>query len=72
MNEAMSVAKTVAMDRLSGKKTGGGGGGSSGGGRSSGGGSSDGKDVVQLTDSNFEQMVINSDDMWLVEFFAPW
>ena len=67
----MSVARTVAMDRLSGKKTGGGG-GSSGGGRSSGGGSSDGKDVVQLTDGNFEQTVINSDDMWLVEFFAPW
>lgn len=73
VNEAMSVAKTVAMDRLSGKKTGGGGGGgSSGGGRSSGGGSSDNKDVVQLTDSNFEETVINSDDMWLVEFFAPW
>lgn len=72
MNEAMSVARTVAMDRLSGKRTGGGG-GSSGGGRSSGGGSSsDGKDVVQLTDSNFEETVINSDDMWLVEFFAPW
>ena len=71
MNEAMSVARTVAMDRLSGKKTGGGGGGSSGGGRS-GGGSSDGKDVVELTDSNFEQNVINSEDMWLVEFFAPW
>ena len=71
VNEAMSIARTVAMDRLSGKKTGGGG-GSSGGGRSSGGGSSDGKDVVQLTDGNFEQTVINSDDMWLVEFFAPW
>ena len=67
----MSVARTVAMDRLGGKKTGGG--GSSGGGSGkSGGGSSDSKDVVELTDSNFEQLVINSDDMWLVEFFAPW
>ena len=65
----MSVARQVAMDRLGGRKTGGG--GSSGGGRS-GGGSSDGKDVVQLTDSNFEETVINSEDMWLVEFFAPW
>ena len=72
VNEAMSVARTVAMDRLSGKKTGGSGGSSGGGSGRSGGGSSDGKDVVELTDSNFEQLVVNSDDMWLVEFFAPW
>ena len=45
-----------------------GGGGSSGGG--GGGGSSD--DVVELTDSNFEKLVMKSEDMWLVEFFAPW
>ena len=69
VNEALSAARTVAMDRLGGKKTGGGGDGSSGGGSKSGGGSND---VVELTDSNFEQLVINSDDMWLVEFFAPW
>jgi protein disulfide-isomerase A6 len=30
------------------------------------------KDVVELTDSNFEELIGNSDDMWLVEFFAPW
>lgn len=42
---------------------------SSGGGGSSGG--SD-KDVVELTDSNFDELVLNSDDVWLVEFFAPW
>ncbi|VDD90494.1 unnamed protein product [Enterobius vermicularis] len=29
-------------------------------------------DVIELTDSNFESMVLNSDDIWLVEFFAPW
>lgn len=34
------------------------------------GGSSD--DVVKLTDANFEELVVNSNDMWLVEFFAPW
>lgn len=28
--------------------------------------------VIELTDSNFEDLVINGDDMWLVEFFAPW
>ena len=60
------------MDRLGGKKTGGSGSSGGGGGSRSGGGSSDGKDVVELTDSNFEQLVISSDDMWLVEFFAPW
>jgi len=33
----------------------------------------DGKtDVVELTDSNFEKLVLNSDDIWLVEFYAPW
>ena len=34
--------------------------------------SGDPKDVVELTDSNFEDLVFGSDDMWLVEFFAPW
>ena len=29
-------------------------------------------DVVELTDSNFKKLVLQSDDMWLVEFFAPW
>ncbi|ODN03361.1 Protein disulfide-isomerase A6 [Orchesella cincta] len=45
-------------------------------GRSSGGGSSGGsgskKDVVELTDSNFQKLVLDSDEPWLVEFFAPW
>ena len=43
---------------------GGGGGGGSGGGNK--------HDVVELTDSNFDDLVMNGDDMWLVEFFAPW
>lgn len=29
-------------------------------------------DVVELTDANFDKLVLDSDDMWLVEFFAPW
>lgn len=45
----------------------GGGGGSSG---SSGGGGKG--DVVELTSSNFDKLVLDSDDVWLVEFFAPW
>lgn len=71
MQEALNTARVVANDRLGGKKTGSGGGRSSGGGGGSGGGGSN-KDVVELTDSNFEELVINSEDYWLVEFFAPW
>ncbi|CAH1153384.1 unnamed protein product [Phaedon cochleariae] len=29
-------------------------------------------DVIELTDSNFDKLVLKSDDLWLVEFFAPW
>ncbi|XP_045123689.1 protein disulfide-isomerase A6 homolog [Portunus trituberculatus] len=64
---ALNVAKEKVNAQLSGKKSGGGGGGSGSG--SSGSGSSD---VIELTDSNFEKLVLKSDDMWLVEFFAPW
>jgi len=28
--------------------------------------------VVELTDANFEDTVMKSEDVWLVEFFAPW
>ena len=31
-----------------------------------------GKDVVELTPANFDKLVIGSDDVWIVEFFAPW
>ncbi|CAG2107549.1 unnamed protein product [Medioppia subpectinata] len=51
------------------------GGGSSGGGSSGGSGGKRGgdkKDVIELTDANFEEKVLKSDDLWLVEFFAPW
>jgi len=44
------------------------------GGKSSsgGGGSGSSKDVIELTDSNFEKKVLNSEEPWLVEFYAPW
>lgn len=32
----------------------------------------DPQDVIELTDSNFDSLVLGSTDMWLVEFFAPW
>lgn len=28
--------------------------------------------VVELTPSNFNKLVISSDEVWIVEFFAPW
>eukprot|EP00064_Thunnus_orientalis_P006274 superscaffoldBa00000648_g6290 len=64
---AMNALRTLVKDRMSGKS-----GGSSY--KQSGGGSSGGgkKDVVELTDDNFDKMVLESDDVWLVEFFAPW
>jgi protein disulfide-isomerase A6 len=31
-----------------------------------------GDDVVELTPSNFHQKVINGDELWLIEFYAPW
>ena len=45
-------------------------GGGSGGGSGGSGGSD--KDVVELTEGNFDKLVLQSEDMWLVEFFAPW
>ena len=29
-------------------------------------------DVVDLTANNFRRLVVESDDIWLVEFYAPW
>ena len=29
-------------------------------------------DVVELTASNFDQLVKNGDELWIVEFYAPW
>ncbi|KAL5280364.1 PDIA6 family protein [Megaselia abdita] len=57
---ALSEAKKIVNSRL-------------GGGGSSGSSSSNSKDdVIELTDDNFDKLVLNSDDVWLVEFFAPW
>ena len=29
-------------------------------------------DVVELTAGNFDYKVIKSDQIWLIEFYAPW
>ena len=60
-SQAILTVRELVSSRL--------GGGGSGGGSS---GSADDKDVVKLTDKNFEEVVLASDDIWLVEFFAPW
>lgn len=55
---ALAKAKDLVYSRL-GKKP-------------SDGKSKDDSDVVELTDANFDKLVLESDDVWLVEFFAPW
>lgn len=43
-----------------------------GGGGGGGGGDADGKDVVTLDAASFKKQVLESEDLWFVEFFAPW
>ena len=57
VDAALKAAKEKAYDNL---------------GKKSGGSSSDKSDVITLTDSNFKELVLDSDDLWLVEFYAPW
>ncbi|CAF1232922.1 unnamed protein product [Adineta ricciae] len=64
VQEALSQLRTIVNERL-GKR---GGSGNSGGGSSGNGG----KDAVELTDSNFQSTVLDSEEPWLVEFMAPW
>ena len=42
------------------------------GGGSSRKGKADVSDVITLTDDNFQSLVMDSEDHWLVEFYAPW
>uniref|UniRef100_A0A8C6MIW3 Protein disulfide-isomerase A6 n=1 Tax=Nothobranchius furzeri TaxID=105023 RepID=A0A8C6MIW3_NOTFU len=62
---AMNALRTLVKERLSGKS-----GGSGYSKQQSGGG--DKKDVIELTDDNFDKLVLESEDVWMVEFFAPW
>jgi len=67
---ALAAAKKFVQAKLGGKSGGGGG----GGGSNSNAGPGEGKDVVELTDSNFKKKVIYNKETqgWLVEFYAPW
>ena len=64
----------MVKDRKSGKsgsksKSSSSGGGSSSGSKKSGGSKSD---VIELTEVNFDALVMESNDHWIVEFYAPW
>ncbi|NP_001007974.1 protein disulfide-isomerase A6 precursor [Xenopus tropicalis] len=67
IDAALSSLRSFVKDRLGGRS-----GGSDSGRQSysSGGGSK--KDVIDLTDDTFDKNVLNSDDVWFVEFYAPW
>ncbi|VAI18245.1 unnamed protein product [Triticum turgidum subsp. durum] len=69
VNFALSQVKGLLRDRLDGKTSG----GSSG---KTSGGSSEKKnepnESVELNSSNFDELVVKSKDLWIVEFFAPW
>ena len=70
IDAGMAKAKSMVKDRQAGKggKSGGGSSGGSGGGKKQG----NKDDVVTLTDGNFEKEVLDTDQMVLVEFYAPW
>jgi protein disulfide-isomerase A6 len=67
VTEAMKATSSLVRERKKGGPSGSSSSSSGGGRRSSGG-----KAVIELTESNFQALVMDSDDHWLVEFFAPW
>ena len=68
LNFALDQAKKVAQSRLSGKSS------SSSSSSSSGSSSSSSPDaeVIILTDNDFDEKVMKSNDAWFIEFYAPW
>ncbi|KAM4693594.1 protein disulfide-isomerase A6 [Discoglossus pictus] len=68
VDSALSALRSFVKDRLSGKSSG----HDSGRQSYSSGGSGSKKDVIELNEDNFDSQVLNSDDVWLVEFYAPW
>ncbi len=66
---AMKEASNTAKARVSGKASSS---GSSSSSSSSSGSSGGASRVITLTDANFRSQVLESDELWIVEFFAPW
>jgi protein disulfide-isomerase A6 len=72
VTESMKAVQKLVKDRSKGPSA-----SSSSSSSSSSGGSkpnkkSGGSDVIQLTEANFNALVMESSDEWLVEFYAPW
>lgn len=66
-SEAMRAANALVFQRKGGKSS------SSGQSDSSSSGSKKaGSEVIELTESNFNALVLESSDHWMVEFYAPW
>lgn len=59
---ALQQIKALLKERLSGKATGG----------SSDKSKSDSNESIELNSRNFDELVLKSKDLWIVEFFAPW
>jgi protein disulfide-isomerase A6 len=66
---ALSQLNTEVKNRVDGK---GGSSGSSGKSNNKSKGPATDKDVIILTDDNFDETVFQSKDIWFVEFYAPW
>lgn len=58
----------ISYERMGAKPSG----GQSGGSKQSGSGSGDEKDVIVLSDADFEESVYKDNSPWFVEFYAPW
>ncbi|ELW72031.1 Protein disulfide-isomerase A6 [Tupaia chinensis] len=66
VDAALSALRQLVKDRLGGRS----GGYSSG--KQGGSESPSKKDVIELTDDSFDKNVLDSGDVWMVEFYAPW
>ncbi|GAB5570055.1 dnaJ homolog subfamily C member 10 [Prionailurus iriomotensis] len=66
VDAALSALRQLVKDRLGGR------GGGYGSGKQGRGESSSKKDVIELTDDSFDKNVLDSEDVWMVEFYAPW
>uniref|UniRef100_A0A7S0SQQ7 protein disulfide-isomerase n=1 Tax=Chromulina nebulosa TaxID=96789 RepID=A0A7S0SQQ7_9STRA len=79
VTETMKAANQLVKDRKAGKSSSSSGSSSSSSKSSnsknsngSGSKSSGGSEVITLTETNFNALVLESNDHWLVEFYAPW
>ena len=75
ITHAMKSANQLVKDRKAGKSGSSSKGSKSSGSAGSGSGSGSktgGSAVIELNEANFNALVMESNDHWLVEFFAPW